>query len=709
MPWSFQLDATGMTNGSHNLEVLAIDSTGKRSDWARTSFTVNNPLPKIRVVSPSAGAAVAGKMTVEIAVESALGDMAVGINDSNASPTGYYNSSSRSAAGVPANTRLWAIGSATSFSWTLNTISWPVGPRTLIVSVVDRANQVVTAEIIVVVQSVKPTVMITSPALSQTVKGKHTISALLTSSAAAGRTLEKVGISESNATALFSSSAGYSSRMSSRYRVNNIDGDPSALSVSWTVDYSKVPPGNYTVTIAVEDSAGDVTEQSVQFIVAKAVPVIKIIAPSANQTVNGALNLKVNAIGDPATTAKISYIAVNSNLFTPQFFGRTSSYCQLDSRYSCLNVDDLKDYSWTSNAGSWKDGNYSLTVVAIDDNGNSTSQTVSFTVSIVAPTVTITSPGSVIIEKAPFTLAASAIPNASSGAEIIAIAISEKSATPQFAGTYYSKLVTGLPSTAAIWQVANIKNPTWRIDASGWEEGDNVINVFAIDSNGKLGQSSITVHVAPEPTWRIDLQGAPVLGKSVPVLITMTTETQRRANPPVVVTLQSSSTSAGPWTDLGAITLDAAGTGAGRVLVTESLYVRVSHSTLDAVQPGVSSAKRIVNVPDPARAGGSNGTGAQNEDGSIPSVTCTAPPKAKSGAKVNITCVAQDVQDTSQPVTIFQQTGNGLKKLGSAKLRGTKITGSFTIKSTNRVSFIVKGAGDEYVPWSSNVFSVKFN
>ncbi len=135
----------------------------------------------------------------------------------------------------------------------------------------------------------------------------------------------------------------------------------------------------------------------------------------------------------------------------------------------------------------------------------------------------------------------------------------------------------------------------------------------------------------------------------------------------------------------------------------------MSHPTLDAVQPGVSSAKRIVNVPDPARAGGSNGTGAQNEDGSIPSVTCTAPPKAKSGAKVNITCVAQDVQDTSQPVTIFQQTGNGLKKLGSAKLRGTKITGSFTIKSTNRVSFIVKGAGDEYVPWSSNVFTVKFN
>ena len=288
------------------------------------------------------------------------------------------------------------------------------------------------------------------------------------------------------------------------------------------------------------------------------------------------------------------------------------------------------------------------------------------------------------------------------------MAISDRYATPQFAGSAYYKTVTGLPSDSAIWQVANIKNPSWRLDPSNWSEGDRVINVFAIDSNGKLGQSSITVHVAPEPTWKIDLQGAPVLGKSVPVLITMTTDSPHRGTPPVVVVLQSSSTSAGPWTDLGQITLDASGTGSGRVLVTENLYVRVNHPQLDSVQPGSSSAKRIVNVPDPDRAGGSNGSGAQNDDGSIPSVTCTATPKAKSGSKVAITCVGEDVQDASQGVTIYQQTSSGLKKIGTAKIRGTKITGSITVKASGKVSFILKGEGDPYVPWASNTFTVKY-
>jgi hypothetical protein len=215
--------------------------------------------------------------------------------------------------------------------------------------------------------------------------------------------------------------------------------------------------------------------------------------------------------------------------------------------------------------------------------------------------------------------------------------------------------------------------------------------------------------VAPEPEWKIELQGAAVLGKSVPVLVSMTTDSQYRSNPPIVIVLQSSSTSAGPWTDLGQITLDAAGTGSGRVLVTENLYVRVNHPNLDAVQAGTSAVKRVVNVPDPDRAGGSNGTGAQNDDGSIPSVTCTANPKAKSGSKVNITCVAEDVQDTSQPVTIYQQTGGGLKKLGSAKIRGTKITGTVSIKASGKVSFILKGSGSSYVPWASNVFTVKYS
>ena len=688
---------------------MIVDSTGKRSEWASSSFVVDNPLPTISISTPEMGQSVAGKVVVEVSMNSKVGDVAVGVNDGSARPDGNFGTTSRSVSNLPPGTQLWNAGSSKSFKWTLDTSLWPIGQRRIIVSVVDRANQLATAEVLINVLSVKPSVVITSPVQNQIVKGKYTFTAFVSAASTAGRTLTNVGISEQSATPQFSSGYGYSYQIPSKYKTSSISGKTSGFSVSWVVDYSKKAPGNHTISIAAEDSAGDVTEQTVQFIVAKALPVIKILTPSANQTINGAITLKVNAVADPATTAKIEYVAVSSTLFTPQFFGRSTYSCQLDSRYSCLEVEDLQEYNWTSSAGSWKDGNYTLTVIAIDDNGNTATQTVSFTVSVVAPTVTITAPGSVIIAKGPFTLAASAIPNASSGAEIVALAINDKSATPQFAGTYDGKTAIGLPSDAAIWRVANVKNPTWRLNSTYWNEGDRVINVFAIDSNGKLGQSSITVHVAPEAEWKIDLQGAAVLGKTVPVLVTMSTNSPYRSNPPVVITLQSSNTPAGPWTDLGQIALDAAGSGSGRVLVTENLYVRVNHPNLDAVQAGTSSAKRVVNVPDPDRGGGSNGSGAQNEDGSIPSVVCTASPKAKSGAKVNFTCVAQDVQDTAQPVTIYQQTGGGLKKISMAKIRGTKVTGSVTVKAKGKVSFILKGSGNDYVPWASNIFTVKYS
>jgi hypothetical protein len=370
----------------------------------------------------------------------------------------------------------------------------------------------------------------------------------------------------------------------------------------------------------------------------------------------------------------------------------------------------LKDYSWTSPIGGWKDGDYTLTVIAIDESGNTGTQSVSFKVSSVAPSVSITSPSVSIISSSPFTLSASAIANFSSGAEIIAVAITDRSATPQFPGSLDVGRYVGLPSDAALWRVANVKNPSWRIDPSNWNEGDRVINVFAIDSNGKLGQSSITLHLAPEPTWKIDVPTPPVLGKSVPVLVTMTTNIPRRSDPPVVIVLQTSNTSAGPWTDLGQITLDASGTGSGNVLVRQDFYVRVSHPNLDAVQAGTSAPRRIVSVPDDTRPTTTTGSGQKNPDGSTPLVTCTVPPTAKSGGKLAIVCVARDVQDASQRVSItMQQAGSRSKVIGSATIRGSKITGTVSVKAKGNVTFRLQGERNGFVPWTSSPFTVKYN
>ena len=714
--YNYSVDTRRLKSGNRNLEYYVVDSYGRRSGSVFTSVIVENPLPLIAIITPTPGGEAFGKLNVEISMSSSSGLWGVGINLQNAiSQDGRRGDGGSGRAGLPLNTQVWSLGGESRFVWDVDISKITPGSQRLIVSAIDLAGQVATAEVSFVVQAPNPVVMVLSPISNQVVKGKIEVRALISTPVGSGKYLSFIGISADNgidyqpAKAQFNSGRGYSWNIPSKYVSSSIIGSQTTFNAVWTIDFSKSKPGPYLIEIAAEDSAGLITEKIIRFTVSKPMPVVKILSPAKDQTISGAISLKVTATGDPDTTSKIGYIALSSTLFTPQFLGRSTYSCQLDSKYVCLSVEDLKEYTWTSPIGGWKDGDYSLTVIAIDEAGNTGTQSVNFKVSSVAPAVAIISPTSTIISKSAFTLSASAVANTSSGAEIIAVAISERSAAPQFPGSLYGRQVVGLPSDSAIWQVANVKNPSWLLDPSNWGEGDKVINVFAIDSNGKLGQSSITVHVAPEPTWRIDLQGAPVLGKSVPVLISMSTNTPRRSNPPVVIVLQTSSTSAGPWTDLGQITLDSSGTGSGNVLVTSSLYVRVNHPNLDAVQAGTSAVKRIVNVPDPTRPGGTNGSGKQNDDGSVPQVTCTAPPSVKSGGKLTFTCVAQDVQDSSQPVSIWQQTSSGLKRVGTANIRGSKITGTVSIKAKGNVTFRLKGAGNSFVPWTSNPVTIKYS
>jgi hypothetical protein len=714
--FSYDLNTRTLKSGTRTVQYYVVDSFGRQSNRVATTITVENALPSISIINPTSGAESFGKLSVEIAMSSSSGLWGVGINLANAkSLDGRSGDGSSGRSGLPTNTEVWSLGGESRFVWEVDISKLAPGPQRLIASVIDVAGQVSTAESSFVVQPPNPVVTVISPAQNQVVKGKVEIRALVSTPIGSGKTLRFVGIAADNgvdyqpAKAQFTAGRGYTYNIPSKYVSSGISGSQTNFNASWTVDFSKSKPGNYLIEIAAEDSSGIITEKAIRFTVAKPLPVVKILSPVSDQTINGAISLKVNAVSDPATTSKISYIAVSSTLFTPQFLGRSTYSCQLDSKYVCLSVEDLKDYSWTSPIAGWKDGDYTLTVIAVDESGNTGTQSVNFKVSSVAPTVSITSPSAGVISKSSFTLAASAIANTSSGAEIIAVAISDRSATPQFPGSLYGRQVVGLPSDAAIWQVANVKNPSWLLDPSNWSEGDRVINVFAIDSNGKLGQSSITVHVAPEPIWRIDVQGAPVLDKSVPILVTMTTNIPRRSDPPVIIVLQTSSTSAGPWTDLGQITLDSSGTGSGNVLVKKDFYVRVNHPSLDAVQSGTSAAKRIVSVPDPSRPGGLTGTGKTNEDGSIPRVICTVAPKAKSGAKLAFSCVAENVQDSSQGVSILQQTGSGNKKIGNATIRGSRITGSITIKAKGNITFRLRGADGKYVPWTSSPFTVKYN
>jgi hypothetical protein len=47
--------------------------------------------------------------------------------------------------------------------------------------------------------------------------------------------------------------------------------------------------------------------------------------------------------------------------------------------------------------------------------------------------------------------------------------------------------------------------------------------------------------------------------------------------------------------------------------------------------------------------------------------------------------------------------------VASGSIRGTKILGTVSIKAKGEVSFILRGAGGKFVPWTSNPFTVRYN
>ena len=700
--WAF--DASSLSSGLHTFTVKVIDSTGKQSELVSRPITVNNPVPTLKIISPTSGTAVAGTVSIEIEMSSKIGSLIVGLAGASANPVGYFSQASSSAAGIPQGSVLWSAGDKTSFKWTIDTTKLKPEFQTLYISVVDRANQIVSLPLTLDVKSVKPMITILTPGIRQDLKGKITVRAYFVSPSLANRTLAYIGISESEAKPLFDGRAS-SSSLPSKYSDFSIPSGLTSFDASWTIEYPRKTEGKKEIWVAAQDSEGDFTEVKVEFNIEKSIPVVKILSPSYGQTINGLIQLKVLATADQATTGEITKIAINSQKFSPKFGGQNIG-CDVDSTFKCWSVDDFKNYEWVSEPSAFKDGPVTITVIAFDDSDNRTTASVSLTISAVAPLLTIVSPVKTIVSREQFTLTVKAVPNVDSGAEIVMIAISDRTATPQFPGSSASSGTTGLPGTAAIWKISNVKDLSWKIDPTNLSEGDNLINIFVLDSNGKLGQSSIVIHVAPVATWSLMTQGAAVLGQSVAVIVSMATKTAFRLDPQIVATLQTSPSSGGPWTDTGKLTFDASGSAMGRVLVSEKLYVRVNHDQLDAIQAGVSDPLRIVNVPDPKRQSPTSGTGKKNTDGSIPQVVCTAPLTVKIKQKVSIVCSAQDVQDVSQPVQITAQTTSSPKKVGTARIQGGKITGSFIASAKGTFTVLLKGSNAGYVPWTSNPLKI---
>jgi hypothetical protein len=603
-----------------------------------------------------------------------------------------------------------------SYRWLLESKNFEPGMRTFNVTVVDsEGNRSDSASISLVLKSTKPTIQVLSPSMGSVVKGKMNISFSVTTAQEAGRYIRYIGVSEENALPAFSGAySTWSSPFGSGFKAFLLGNTSSSGTYTFQINTQKFQKGLRTFKVAVQDSNGDIVEASVMADVQALQPTVQILSPSSGQTFEGVVSVKVQASPDPSSMGgEISYIGIDNSQLTPEFAGveQNSSAAGFPSNYRTWLVKDVRNFTFTATPGSLKNGLIRLTVLIADDTKASATASVDFTVSTANPTAVITSPVAGTIMPGVLTLTAETKPNPVSGGRIVAIAISEKNAQATFYGSpVFNSNNPNISRNYVVWSVDDVQKPSWKIDTTGWEPGDRIITVVTQDSYGKVGQATVVLNIPPKGTFTSTLAGPPVLGRSVPISVEMRTNAPYRSSPAVVVTLQSSPTEAGPWKDLGDITLDATGKGSGSVVVTAKLWVRALHKQLDAVQPGVGAPLRIVNVPDPNRTKTTSGD--ENPDGSTPKVTCVPKSNTKVGRSVSISCSQIDVQDPSQPMTLFVQQKNKFVRANSAMFRDGFIMSSYTSKSKGKLTFQVRGSAPEdsnYVAWKSNMFTISWS
>jgi hypothetical protein len=603
-----------------------------------------------------------------------------------------------------------------SYRWLLESKNFEPGLRTFNVTVVDsEGNRSDSASISLVLKSTKPTIQVLSPSMGSVVKGKMNISFSVTTAQEAGRYIRYIGVSEDNAVPAFSGAySTWSSPFGSGFKAFLLGNTSSSGTYTFQINTQKFQKGLRTFKVAVQDSNGDIVEASVMADVQALQPTVQILSPSSGQTFEGVVSVKVQASPDPSSMGgEISYIGIDNSQLTPEFAGveQNSSAAGFPSNYRTWLVKDVRNFTFTATPGSLKNGLIRLTVLIADDTKASATASVDFTVSTANPTAVITSPVAGTIMPGVLTLTAETKPNPVSGGRIVAIAISEKNAQATFFGSpVFNSNNPNISRNYVVWSVDDVQKPSWKIDTTGWEPGDRIITVVTQDSYGKVGQATVVLNIPPKGTFTSTLAGPPVLGRSVPISVEMRTNAPYRSSPAVVVTLQSSPTEAGPWKDLGDITLDATGKGSGSVVVTAKLWVRALHKQLDAVQPGVGAPLRIVNVPDPNRTKTTSGD--ENPDGSTPKVTCVPKSNTKVGRSVSISCSQIDVQDPSQPMTLFVQQKNKFVRANSAMFRDGFIMSSYTSKSKGKLTFQVRGSAPEdsnYVAWKSNMFTISWS
>src|SRR5713101_3327632 len=339
-PFSYSLNTTSLSNGSHSLTAVASNAAAQTTTSAAVSINVNNVAPPtpptISIISPASGATVSGTVSVSTNISTNTVSVQFQVDGSNT--------------GNPVT--------SAPFSYSLNTTSLSNGSHSLTAVASNAAAQTTTsAAVSINVNNVAPptppTISITSPASGATVSGTVSVS---------------TSVSSNTVSVQFQVDGG------------NTGAPVTGAPFSYSLNTTSLSNGSHSLTAVASNAAAQTTTSAavsinVNNVAPPTPPTISISSPAAGATVSGTISVSTS---------------VSSNTVSVQF--------KLDGS-NTGNLVTSAPFSYSLNTTSLSNSSHSLTAVASNAAAQTTtSAAVSINVNNVAPptppTISIISPAS---------------------------------------------------------------------------------------------------------------------------------------------------------------------------------------------------------------------------------------------------------------------------------------------------------------------------
>ena len=335
-PYTFSLNSTTLSNGTHTIGATARDAAGNIQAAAPISITVNNDLsaPVIALLNPDAGALVTGSLTINATASDNVGVVGVQF--------------------VVDGTNLGSEQPAAPYTLTWNSASLGNGTHTIGAIARDAAGNVQAATPVTITVDndlTAPTVAVLNPAVGATING----SLALTADAS-----DNVGV------------AGV------QFTIDGVNLGGEDLTAPYSVTWNSVTLGNgpHTIGAIARDAAGNAATATAITVTVDndtAAPTVALVNPAAGATVTGSFALDANA-SDNVGVVAVQFTVDGANAGAE---------------------DVVAPYTATWNSLTVANGTHTIGAIARDAAGNvqtATSVTITVDNDLTAPTVALLNP-----------------------------------------------------------------------------------------------------------------------------------------------------------------------------------------------------------------------------------------------------------------------------------------------------------------------------